>query len=120
MLIVSVNNLNKHYGPEPVLSGVTFDVRRGHRIGLVGPNGTGKTTLLRIIAGEVDADAGAVDSPTSIRIGYLEQHPTFAPEKTVWTEAKEALAPLLHLAEESDRVAHAMADAGRAIRDMLR
>jgi ATP-binding cassette subfamily F protein 3 len=111
MLIVSVDNVTKHFGPAPVLDGVTFEVRRGHRIGLVGPNGTGKTTLMRIISGDQEADGGTVDSPTSARIGYLEQHPTFSPETTVFKEAEAALAPLLHLAEESNRVAEALAAA---------
>ena len=60
MILLDVESLRKHFGPEPVLDGVTFEVRPGERIGLAGPNGSGKTTLLRILAGREEADAGAV------------------------------------------------------------
>ena len=52
MILLEVENVRKHFGPEPVLDGVTFEVRPGERIGLAGPNGSGKTTLLRILAGQ--------------------------------------------------------------------
>lgn len=84
MILLTVESITKHFGPEPVLSGVTFDVRPGKKIGLVGPNGTGKTTLLHILAGHQEADAGEVTLHPNTRIGYLEQHSTFDPEVTVW------------------------------------
>ena len=51
MVLLSVRDLHKRYGPDPVLDGVTFDVRPGERIALVGPNGSGKTTMLKAVAG---------------------------------------------------------------------
>jgi ABC-type multidrug transport system ATPase subunit len=51
MILLDVENLSKHFGPDPVLDGVTLQVRPGERIALVGPNGSGKTALLRILAG---------------------------------------------------------------------
>ena len=66
MILLSVQDIVKHYGPEPVLDGVTFDVRPGERASLVGPNGAGKTTLLRIIAGtRASRTAGAVERHSS-------------------------------------------------------
>ncbi|MGO8747725.1 MAG: ATP-binding cassette domain-containing protein [Thermoguttaceae bacterium] len=47
MIVLSVQDVRKHYGPEPVLDGITFEVHPGERIGLVGPNGVGKTTLMK-------------------------------------------------------------------------
>ena len=69
MILLEVENLRKHFGPEPVLDGVTFEVRPGERIGLVGPNGSGKTTLLRILAGKEEADGGAVRLHPSVHAG---------------------------------------------------
>src|SRR3954470_6510851 len=91
MILLSLQNIVKHYGPEPVLDGVAFDIRPGERVSLVGPNGAGKTTLMRIVTGQTEADSGRVDLHSSATLGYLEQHPEFAPGRTVWAEAASAL-----------------------------
>jgi len=109
VLLLSVENLRKHFGPEAVLDGVTCELRPGERVGLVGPNGSGKTTLLRILAGLDEADSGDRRWHPSVRMGYLEQQPTFAPGRTLWDEAQEALGPLLALGREALEVAEALA-----------
>lgn len=111
MILLSVQDVAKRYGPDPVLESICFDVRQGDRIALVGPNGTGKTTLLRILAGEEDADAGQVVNPAGTRIGYLQQQPLFAQGRTVWDEARDALSELVVMAHEAEQLAHAMAAA---------
>ena len=109
MILLSVQSLVKHFGPEPVLAGVTFDIRPGERVSLVGPNGAGKTTLMRIVTGGEEADSGRVDVHTSATLGYLEQHPEFAPGRTVWEEAAAALADIADLARHSEEIAAAIA-----------
>ncbi len=111
MIVLSVQRIRKYYGPEPVLDGVTLDVRPGERIALVGPNGTGKTTLLKIIAGREEADAGEVNLHTTARMGYLEQQPEFAAGKTVMQVAREGLADLEQLARDANNVALQLAEA---------
>jgi len=108
MILLSVQNLVKHFGPEPVLAGVTFDLRPGERVSLVGPNGAGKTTLMRIITGAEEADSGRVDLHSSATLGYLEQQPEFGPGRTVWDEAQSALAAIADLAQHSEDLAHAI------------
>ena len=100
MILLDVASVRKHFGPEPVLAGVTFEVRSGERIGLVGPNGSGKTTLLRIVAGREEADAGACQLRPSVVVGYLEQRPLVEPGRTLWEEARSALASLIALEQE--------------------
>ena len=68
MLLMAVENLRKHFGPEPVLTAVTFDVRAGDKIGLVGPNGTGKSTLLRLLAQQEELDYGKIELASSISL----------------------------------------------------
>jgi len=108
MILLDVAGVRKHFGPEPVLAGVTFQVRAGERIGLVGPNGSGKTTLLRILAGRDEADAGTCRLHPSVAVGYLEQRPLVEPGRTLWDEARTALASLIALSEEMVDVARAI------------
>ena len=69
-----VNGITKRYGDQIILQGVNFAVNRGDRLGLIGPNGCGKTTLLRIIAGLEDPDDGSITlNPPDLHIGYLPQ-----------------------------------------------
>ena len=111
MILLTVDQVRKHYGPEPVLDGVTFDIRPGQRISLIGPNGAGKTTLMRIIAGHDEPDAGTVSRHPSARVGYLEQQPEFAPGHTVWDEASAALSDLAEITRQVEQVAVAISEA---------
>src|SRR3954454_8932467 len=109
MILLSLQTIVKYYGPEPVLDGVTFDIRPGERVSLVGPNGAGKTTLMRIVAGLAEADRGRVELHSSATLGYLEQHPEFEPGRTVWDVASAALAKIADLAGHSEEIAYAIA-----------
>jgi ATP-binding cassette subfamily F protein 3 len=109
MILLSLQSVVKHYGPEPVLDGVSFDLRPGERVSLVGPNGAGKTTLMRIVAGQLEADSGRVELHALATLGYLEQQPEFEPGRTVWDEAAAALANIADLARHSEEIAHAIA-----------
>ncbi len=111
MILLSAEQLRKHFGPEPVLRGVSFEVRPGERIALVGPNGTGKTTLLRILGGREEGDGGTCRFHPSVRIGYLEQQPLFAAGRTLWDEARSALEDLVSLQHQVLAAAEALAQA---------
>ncbi|MEQ8788070.1 MAG: ABC-F family ATP-binding cassette domain-containing protein [Pirellulaceae bacterium] len=112
MILLTANSITKHYGPEPVLSGVSFEMRSGERISLVGPNGAGKTTLLNILTGVQQADGGTVELRSGARLGYLEQQAVFDGQRTVWDEAKTALSHLIGLQHESEALAEQIAAAG--------
>ncbi len=82
--MLQLANIHKHYGDVTVLENVSFIVNPGDRLGLIGPNGCGKTTLLRIIAGQEQASAGSVQfNPPGLRLGYLEQGQRYAEEDTL-------------------------------------
>ncbi len=115
MILLQVEDVQKHYGPEPVLNGVTFDLRPGERVGLAGPNGTGKTTLLKILAGKEEADAGSFAAHPSLHLGYLEQQPQWEPGRTLIEEAKSALAGLMAMQEELISVAEELGRSGEPV-----
>ncbi|MGD9093252.1 MAG: ABC-F family ATP-binding cassette domain-containing protein [Anaerolineales bacterium] len=72
--MLTVHRISKSYGLETILEGISFNLNPGERLGLVGPNGCGKTTLLRIIAGLEDPDSGGMHfDPPDLRLGYLPQ-----------------------------------------------
>ncbi len=78
------HDIVKNHGAQPVLRGVSLTVRPGSRIGVVGPNGIGKTTLLRILAGLEPAERGSVRrSPSSLTVGYLPQEPDLRADETL-------------------------------------
>ena len=74
MLIASLHNVAHHYGGQDVLRGVTFEINSGQKLGLIGSNGTGKTTMVRILVGEEEPAKGTVFLADGIRVGYLPQH----------------------------------------------
>ncbi len=72
--MLTAHQLSKSFQINQILSDVSFSVNTGERIGLIGPNGCGKTTLLRIITGAETADSGHVSfTPSNLRVGYLTQ-----------------------------------------------
>ena len=88
--MIQVTDLSKSFGSQLVLDSISFSVNRGERIGLVGRNGHGKTTLLRIITGEEYADSGEITSPRGYRIGHASQHLNFT-RATVIDEVSSGL-----------------------------
>ena len=109
-VILNVEHLRKHYGPDPVLADVTFQVREGDKIGLVGPNGCGKTTLLNILSGKDESEKGTIERFSGATIGYLEQRPQTDATETVLDAGRAALAHLTDAQREAEEIAEKMAD----------
>ena len=90
--MISIKNLSKRYGTRVLFEDVSFDVLAGEKVGLVGRNGHGKTTLFRIITGEEEPDEGKIFMPKNYSIGYLGQHLVFT-KPTVLEEGCRGLGP---------------------------
>lgn len=73
MIEIELNNIKKNYGLKNVLDGVSFEIKTGEKIALIGDNGSGKSTILKIISGEEKADSGKVNIRKEAEIGYLKQ-----------------------------------------------
>jgi ATP-binding cassette subfamily F protein 3 len=110
MSILVAENLSKSFGAQDVFSGVSLQVARGDRIALVGPNGHGKTTLLRILAGLDQPGAGVVGRIKGLTLGYLPQIAELDSHQTVYEEALAAIQPLLEMQAELRRLEHEMSD----------
>jgi ATPase subunit of ABC transporter with duplicated ATPase domains len=67
-VILTVENLRRHFSAEPVLSNVCFTLRAGDKVGLVGPNGCGKTTLLNILVNREESEKGTIEKASNITI----------------------------------------------------
>ena len=83
MNILTVDNITKSYGVRKIFDGASFFLQEGEKAGIIGINGTGKSTLLKIIAGLEEADDGTVIKANHCLVRYLPQNPEFAPEETV-------------------------------------
>jgi ATP-binding cassette subfamily F protein 3 len=93
--MIVVDNLSKSYGKQGLFDAVSFKVNRRERVGVVGRNGHGKTTLFRMIVGEEEPDEGTISKPRKYRIGYVEQRISFTAD-SVRAEAANALPPDAH------------------------
>ena len=87
MILLNATDISKSYTASPLLSNLSYAINEGDKIGLIGINGTGKSTLLRITAGIEDADSGKIILTGGVQIGYLPQAPAYDPEKTVLEQA---------------------------------
>ncbi|HTD76442.1 MAG TPA: ATP-binding cassette domain-containing protein, partial [Chloroflexota bacterium] len=120
--MLHVQNLSKSYGVATVLADVTFVLNDGERVGLISPNGTGKSTLLRCLVGAEPADSGTlVLTPVGSRIGYLPQAFAEAEARTLGEVVAAAQADL-HAAEAAmqraaDALSHAYDEAALAAYD---
>lgn len=95
MILISAQDVQKSFGTHEVLKGVSFSLQKGEKMGLVGVNGCGKTTLMRIISGEAEADGGMVHKNRDLRIGYLRQVDDIALTDTVWEALLRVFEPVI-------------------------
>ena len=118
--MLQVSNIHKSFAGEVILDGVSFTINRGERAGLIGPNGCGKTTLLRIILGQETPDRGSVRlGPGDVRVGYLAQALDYAPDATVGAVVKQAVAALGAAEQRVQSLAAAMGQAAGAELDAI-
>ena len=117
MIILSAQHIAKSFGVNAVLRDVSLTVQQGDRIGLVGVNGCGKSTLMRILAGLDAQDGGEISLVRGLRVGYLAQQNMVTSGETVWNELQKVYEQVFamekKLRELEDEMAHAHTDAQR-------
>lgn len=83
MNIINIEHISKIFGEKVIFEDASFGIQQGDKIGIVGINGTGKSTLLRMIAGEEEPDQGQIIRQNGLKIAYLPQNPFFPEGATV-------------------------------------
>ena len=104
MSAISVQGLTKYFGERLLFSDVTFDVAQQDRVGFIGGNGCGKTTLFRMLIGQESVDDGAVVRSKATRIGYMEQHTCNDAVRTLYDEVESVFAPVMAVERELSAV----------------
>lgn len=110
MSLITVSSLSKSFGAEDIFSNISFSVAKGARLALVGPNGIGKTTLLRILAGHEEPSTGTVTRARNLRVGYLSQEADFELKGTLWDVCLEPFADLVRMQSELEKLEADMSD----------
>jgi ATP-binding cassette subfamily F protein 3 len=119
-MLFRLDDVYKSYGAAEVLRGVTFQINPRERVGLVGRNGAGKTTIFRLLTKQEETDRGEVVLLRGIRIGLLEQQPAFQGDLTVRDEALNVFTEIRAMDAEMTRLEHAMSEAtGHALDEAM-
>ncbi len=109
MTLIYATRLAKSYGANDIFSDLSLSVPPKGHIGLMGPNGVGKSTLLRILLGQEEPSAGKVFTATGLRIGYLPQEARLDSTKTLWQESLSVFAPLIARQNDLHDLEHQLA-----------
>ena len=109
MALITTSSLTKSFGATDIFTNLTLAIEKGSRLGIVGPNGVGKTTLLRIIAAEDESSSGAVIRSKGVRTGYLSQEADFKMEGTLWDACHSVFEDLIRQQKELHRLEERMA-----------
>jgi len=119
-MLFKLEDVHKSYGATEVLCGVSFQINPRERVGLVGRNGSGKTTVFRLITRQEETDRGEVVLLRGLRIGLLEQQPTFQGDLTVRDEALTVFTAIRAMEVEITRLEHEMSSAtGEALDEVM-
>ena len=114
MPLITANDLGKSYGPNDIFSNLSLGIPHRARIALVGANGIGKTTLLRVLLGLEEPSSGVIQRARGLRVGYLPQEAQFESDSTLWEECLTPFKDLLEKQAEMARLEALMADPEQA------
>jgi ATP-binding cassette subfamily F protein uup len=120
MNLISVKNLSKSHGGSELFSDITFGIESGEKTALIGANGTGKSTLLRILADREPADTGTVVKRNDLRWAYLPQVPEFDPTVTIMDHVLSGTAPVVRTVREYELCVHRLSHGRNAEAELER
>lgn len=112
MIIMQLNDISKSFGAEEILSNIKIEIKSNDRVAIVGRNGAGKSTILKIMADQLSHDDGEIFKPKDLRIGYLSQHSSLESKQSIWQEMLSIFQPLLKKEQELRSLEQQMANPG--------
>ncbi|HAQ07438.1 MAG TPA: multidrug ABC transporter ATP-binding protein [Bacillus bacterium] len=104
MKMITIENVTKTYGEKELFNGISFTIGERERVGLIGVNGTGKSSLLKIVAGIDQPDSGDISYPKDYKISFLSQQPEMDPDRNVLDQVFSGEAPILKLMRDYETV----------------
>lgn len=110
MILLQGQGIARHFGVDVLFENISIDIQDTSRIALVGRNGTGKSTLLKILSGIEDPTLGTVSKKRDISIGYLDQYASIESDNTIWGEMSELFTHIEQLKKDSEKAAIALGD----------
>src|SRR5699024_6652154 len=110
MIIMQANNVERSFGATTLFNNISFEIDSKSRIGLVGPNGVGKSTLIKILTGQEEPTSGAIIKSKNITFGYIAQENNLNPEQTVYGEMTEVFSDLIQKGDELAKLQIRLAD----------
>ncbi len=109
MIELSINQVTKYFGATKIFENISFDLQTGERLGLIGANGCGKTTLMKMIMGTESRDAGQIALRKDAKVGYLNQMPVYEPSVSVKAVLDMAFEEIFKLKQEMEALEHQLA-----------
>lgn len=107
--MLNIHNLTVSFSGENLFEGITFRLNAGDRVGLIGKNGAGKSTMLKVLSGEVAPDGGSIATEKNLRIGFLKQDLDFESGKTVLEESYQAFTEIKSIESQLDKINNELA-----------
>ncbi|HER41065.1 MAG TPA: ABC-F family ATP-binding cassette domain-containing protein, partial [Salinimicrobium catena] len=108
--MLNIHNLSISFGGEYLFEEITFRLGAGDRVGLIGKNGAGKSTMLKILSGEMEPDTGQIAMDKDLKIGFLKQDIDFAEGRTVLEESYQAFEEIKQLEKKLEEINHQLAE----------
>ena len=104
MALITLKGGKKYFGEECLFESLNFHIDEGERVGLVGVNGAGKTSLFRVLTGEMLLDEGELYMNPSMTLGYMRQNIEYDSDKTIWEEVMAEFSNLLDIEKELEDI----------------
>ena len=104
MAVLTVSNLSKTFVERKLFENISFHLEKDDKVGLIGANGVGKTTLFRIITGQIEPSGGGISKEKNLSVGYMEQHSCSTPDRTVYNELLSVFEQLISEEKRLDEI----------------